>query len=89
MFYVRATTFKNGRVAWAHRSTSPTNALHPPLKRIPAIRSETSTTRQQTTQEPLGERHAIVHSLIIKFRSATLVVLTFQQQFGLRLFLPT
>lgn len=47
MLRVGATTFKNGRVAWACRRTSPTNGLHPPLKRIPAIRSETSTTRQQ------------------------------------------
>lgn len=47
MLRVGATTFKNGSVAWACRRTSPTNGLHPPLKRIPAIRSETSTTRQQ------------------------------------------
>mgnify|MGYP004505859971 CR=1 FL=1 len=47
MLRVGATTFKNGSVAWARRRTSPTNGFHPPLKRIPAIRSETSTTRRQ------------------------------------------
>lgn len=47
MFYVGATAFKNGRVAWARRRTSPTDGFHPPLKRIPAIRNETRTTRQQ------------------------------------------
>ena len=47
MFYVGATAFKNGRVAWARRRTSPTDEFHPPLKRIPAIRNETSTARQQ------------------------------------------
>lgn len=89
MFYVGATAFKNGRVAWARRRTSPTDGFHPPLKRIPAIKTKRARSASKTSQEPLGERHAIVHSLIIKFRSTTLVVLTFQQQFGLRLFLPT
>ena len=44
---LEATTFKNGSVAWARRRTSPTNGFHPPLKHIPAIRSEASTTRRQ------------------------------------------
>ena len=47
MLRVGATTFKNDSVAWARRRTSPTNGSHPPLKHIPAIRSEASTTRRQ------------------------------------------
>ena len=59
MFYVGATAFKNGRVAWARRRTSPTDGFHPPLKRIPAIRSETRATRQQNL--PRASRRTACH----------------------------
>ena len=59
MFRVGATAFKNGRVAWARRRTSPTDGFHPPLKRIPAIRNETRTTRQQNL--PRASRRTACH----------------------------
>lgn len=87
---VEAIAFKNARIAWVCRRTNPTNELHPSLNRIPIMRSKHARPTSRAIQESSRKNsHVIPHLQTIQFRSRTLVVLTFQQQFGLRLLLHT
>lgn len=87
---VEAIAFKNARIAKACRRTNPTNELHPSLKRIPIMRSKQARPTSRAIQESSWKNSCVIpHLQTIKFRSRTLVVLTFQQQFGLRLLLHT
>lgn len=87
---VEAIAFKNARIAKACRRTNPTNELHPSLKRIPIMRSKQARPTSRAIQESSWKNSCVIpHLQTITFRSLTLVVLTFQQQFGLRLLLHT
>lgn len=87
---VEAIAFKNARIAKACRRTNPTNELHPFLNRIPIMRSKHARPTSRAIQESSRKNSRVIpHLQTIQFRSRTLVVLTFQQQFGLRLLLHT
>lgn len=85
----------SNRIQERPRSVGP--PAHEPDRRVPSSPKAYSRNKKRNAHDPPAKPpkglskngHAIVHSLTIKFRAATLVVLTFQQQFGLRLFLPT
>ena len=87
---VEAIAFKKRPHSVGHQRTNPTNELHPSLKRIPIMRSKQARPTSRAIQESSRRNSRVIpHLQTITFRSLTLVVLTFQQQFGLRLLLHT